>query len=515
MKKQIATILLIVMLAISILSSCQFPSIFPDKNNGNIIATDGHVDLDNNDYCDDCGEYVIIVLDFYVINDLHGKLTDTEDNVGVDELSTYIQTMMSLDDNAVLLSSGDMWQGSSESNLTYGLMMTDWMNYMDFDAMTLGNHEYDWGEEYISANGDAAEFPLLAINVFDRSTNERVDYCDASVVVERNGLKIGIIGAIGDCYSSISADMSGDVYFKTGSDMAELIKEESTRLREEEGVDFVALSLHDGYDKNRSSASAISNSDLRAYYDISLSRGYVDVVFEGHTHKSYVLTDSEGIYHIQAGGENSAISHIEFKVNFANSKNSVTNVGIIKSDVYDDYVDDSIIFELTEKYKDQISKADEVLGSLTRTVYSTEICELVAKLYYQKGVEIWGDRYNIVLGGGFISLRSPYELGRGEVTYSDVYSILPFDNQLVLCSTTGKNLKKVFIDTSNTRYHVYYDAKGASTIMNIDPNGTYYIITDTYTSTYSYNNLTEIERYNKNIYARDLLADCIKSGGLK
>ena len=165
-----------------------------------------------------------------------------------------------------------------------------------------------------------------------------------------------------------------------------------------------------------------------------------------------------------------------------------------------------------KKYKDQISKADEVLGSLTRTVYSTEVCELVAKLYYKKGVEIWGDKYDIALGGGFLSLRNPYQLGKGEITYSDVYSILPFDNQLVLCSTTGQNLLRVFINTSNDRYHVFYDG---SIISSIDPSETYFVVTDTYTSTYSYNNLTEVERYQKGVYARDLLADCIKSGGLK
>lgn len=513
MRRKITALLLILVLMLSTLTACiKWP--WPPKKQpeGGVMVTDGHVDLDNSGYCDDCGEYVIVYLDFYVINDLHGKLTDTEDNPGVDELSTYIKTMMSLDDNAVLLSSGDMWQGSSESNLTYGLMMTDWMNYMDFDAMTLGNHEYDWGEEYIIANGNVAEFPTLAINIFEKDTNERVEYCDASVVVERNGLKIGIIGAIGDCYSSISADMSGDVYFKTGSAMTELIKAESDRLRKDEGVDFVALSLHDGYDKNRASMSAISNSDLRAYYDISLSRGYVDVVFEGHTHKSYMLSDNEGVFHLQAGGENKAISHIEFQVNFANGNKKVTNVEIVESDVYDDFADDSIIFELTEKYSDEISKANEVLGTLSRNVYSTEICELVAKLYYQKGVEIWGDRYKIALGGGFLSLRNPYELGRGEVTYSDVYSILPFDNQLVLCSTTGKNLLRVFIETNNDRYHVYRDS---TIISSIDPTATYYVVTDTYTSTYSYNNLTEVERYKKGVYARDLLADYIKSGGLK
>ena len=516
MKKRLLALLLVIILALSSLSACDLTKLFPitpTPPSGESI-NDDCIDEDNNGYCDDCGTYVVVTLDFYTINDIHGKLFDTDDNVGADELSTYLKTMMSLDDRAVLLSSGDMWQGSAESSLTRGLMMTDWMNYMNFDAMALGNHEYDWGEEYVIANNEVAEFPILAINVFDNSTNQRADYCDASVVVEKDGLKIGIIGAIGDCYSSISADMSKNFYFKTGSELSKLIKDEADRLRREEGVDFIALSLHDGHDQNKSKGT-ISSSDLRAYYDISLSRGYVDVVFEAHTHKSYILTDSEGIYHIQAGGENSGIAHAEFSVNYASNKSKVNTVEIVSDDTYKAYADDSIIFELTEKYPEQSAKATEIIGTLDRTVYSNEIADLVARLYCQKGVEVWGDKYNIMLGGGFISTRSPYNMSRGTVAYSDVYSVLPFDNQLVLCSILGKDLKKVFIETTNTKYHVSYTSFGYSMLDYIEPYETYYVVTDTYTSTYSYNNLTEIQRLDEKIYARDLLSEYIKAGKLK
>ena len=517
MKNRILALLLLMTMTVSLLSSCDFITKLLGKNppSDDIVATDGHVDLDNDDFCDDCGEYVVILLDFYAVNDLHGKFADTTDNIGADELTTYLKTMKSTDDNFILLSSGDMWQGSSESNLTHGLIITDWMNHLGFEAMTLGNHEYDWGREYIEANEELADFPLLAINIFDKTTNQRIDYCDASVVIERSGIKIGIIGAIGDCYSSISGDMTSGFYFKTGSELTNLIKEESNRLRNEEDVDLVVLSLHDGHDKNKSGMSSISNSDLRSYYDPTLSDGYIDIAFEGHTHKSYVLMDGEGVFHLQGGGDNSGISHVEFKINFANGKKTVNEAEIVSKNTYRSYASDSIVAELLEKYKDDISKADEVLGTLSRYVSSNEICELVAKVYYEKGLEVWGNKYPIVLGGGFISARSPYDLDRGQVTYSHVYSILPFDNELVLCSIKGSDLMNKFVNTTNDRYHIYYEEYGSDAIANIDPNGTYYVVTDTYTSTYKSNRLTEIQRLGSNIYARDLLAEYIKAGRLK
>ena len=87
-------------------------------------ATDGHTDKNNDGWCDDCRESVIIVFDFYAVNDLHGKFDDAEGIVGVGGLTTYLKTEMAKDDNAILLASGDMWQGSAHSNLTRGNIVT-------------------------------------------------------------------------------------------------------------------------------------------------------------------------------------------------------------------------------------------------------------------------------------------------------------------------------------------------------------------------------------------------------
>ena len=478
------------------------------------IDRDAHTDEDNDGSCDDCGISVIITFDFYALNDLHGKFDDTDTQGGVDELSTYLANAYNTDDNVILLSSGDMWQGSFESNSTKGLIITDWMNELDFVSMTLGNHEYDWGEESIKANVALAEFPFLAINIYERDTNERVDYVQSSVLVERGGMKIGIIGAIGDCYSSISGDKVEEVYFKTGAALTELVKAESEKLRAE-GADYIVYSIHGGFGSN-SSASMVQTSSLRGYYDASLSRdGYVDLVFEGHTHRSYAFEDEYGVPHLQNGGDNSGISHVEVRLNYANGYDRVSVSEIIKPSRYANLEDHPIVDELLQKYADQVDAGKLVLGQNSRLRNSTEIKNLVADLYYEAGIERWGDKYDIALGGGFISVRSPYDLAAGEVKYSDLNSLLPFDNQLVLCSIKGRDLKNKFFETSNSNYYIAYGDYGASIRNNIDYNATYYIITDTYCSSYAYNNLTVVDYYDAGVYARDLIADYIRAGGLQ
>ena len=511
MKKSILPLLLTLLL---ILSSCTTLTPSTDTLPAGSETADPsveHADVNDDGLCDDCGLSVVIVLDLFAINDLHGKITDSESQPGVDELTTYLKSAYETEDHVILLSSGDMWQGSSESNLTDGHLVTEWMNELDFVSMTLGNHEYDWGEDAIKSNAALAEFPFLAINIYDRETNKRVDYCRASVMVERGGAKIGIIGAIGDCYSSISGEQSGGIYFKVGDELTGLVKAEAHKLREA-GADFIIYSVHDGYGSSSSGTGVISDSKLSAYYDPVLSEGYVDMVFEGHTHQRYILRDGDGVYHLQNGGENKGICHAEVEINFANGNDRVHTAEFVASSAYSSMEDHPIVDSLMDKYREQISAADRVLGVNSRYRSGDELRQIVADLYRDVAVEAFGE-YPIVLGGGFLSVRNPYNLAAGEVTYRQLQSIFPFDNTLVVCSVKGSDLLSKFIHSSNKNYFISFTEYGETQRGSIDPNATYYVIVDTYTSTYAPNRLTEVARYTADVYARDLLADYIEAGG--
>lgn len=474
--------------------------------------TGQHVDRDNDYGCDICQTSVAVLIDFYVINDLHGKLDDTSSNIGVDELTTYLENTAFYDEHTVFLSSGDMWQGSSESNLTGGLIITDWMNELGFVSMTLGNHEYDWGEEAIRENLELASFPFLAINVYSQETDERVDYAIPSIMLERGGIEIGIIGAVGDCYSSIASDKTENVYFKVGDELTALVKDEAQQLRGK-GADFIVYSIHDGNDNSKS--GEVSSLDISNYYDVSLSDGYVDLVFEAHTHKSYVQTDTHGVYHLQGGGENKGISHAEVKINSANGTFTVMEADYKSSNWYASLPDSPIVDGLLDKYGEEIAKGNRVLGFNGYYRDSECLADLMAKLYTEWGVKQYGDEFDIVLGGGYIKPRSPYKIEGGFVKYSDVQSVFPFDNVLTLCSVKGRDLKQNFIFTSNSAYHVHYTEYGHSVKDTIDDNKTYYVIVDSYTADYSKNRLTVVKRFTDGYYGRDLLAEYIEGGGLE
>ncbi len=426
------------------------------------VEVHNHLDVNGDGVCDGCGERTTVELSFYAINDLHGKYIDTDVQPGVDEFTAYMKALYA--DPAreeILLSSGDTWQGTVESSTNKGRLLTEWMNELNFVSMTLGNHEYDWGSQVLKPNSELAEFPFLAINV-------------------------------------------------TQNALTSLVKAEAKKLRAE-GCEFIVYSIHDGYGESfaASSVNEVSSREISSYYDVSLSDGYVDLVFEGHTHQRYILKDEHGVYHLQGGGENSFVSSAEVSLNRATREFTV-KPRLISSSVYASGASDPVVGELFDKYFPTDNPYTTVLGTNSARRNSTEVCTLLAKLYYETGVKQWGGEYKIALGGGYLKLRSPYRIEAGSVTYAQLFSVLPFDNDIVLGKIKGADLKSRFLSGADNYY--CFTALKASEISD---DSYYYIIVDSYSSTYRYNRITEVARLGGEKYARDLLADFVAGGGWK
>jgi 2',3'-cyclic-nucleotide 2'-phosphodiesterase/3'-nucleotidase len=239
----------------------------------------------------------IVTIDLYNLNDFHGAVEHNPSNkeLGINRLAGYFKTQLARNPNSVFLSSGDMWQGSADSNITRGRLVVDAMNQIGFSAMAIGNHEFDWTDEYLYLNQVRSNFPLLGINILDKQTQQRAAFADASVMIERSGIQIGIIGTIGDTLESTiltSAVAPYDFVPYTN-----LVKDESQRLKNL-GADLIVLVNHNG---------TVESGVMP----------YVDAVFNGHTHRREVFhIDGKPVYQGLAYGQ--AISHVRFAFNTAN-----------------------------------------------------------------------------------------------------------------------------------------------------------------------------------------------------
>jgi len=212
------------------------------------------------------------VVDFYAINDFHGAISPDAyfGEPGLARVATYLKDKKDdKPDNTVIISSGDMYQGSYDAYHNRGRVVTESMNEIGFDSMTIGNHEFDWGTADILDNVGWADFPLLGANIMEYpNTSVKSSIGEEYAIIERGFLKIGIIGVIGQGQiTSINSRYMQNLYFE---EPTQIIKDLSVELREEQEVDIVVLSIHAG----------------QYEVDYSIPEGdYVDAVFCSHTHR--------------------------------------------------------------------------------------------------------------------------------------------------------------------------------------------------------------------------------------
>ena len=158
----------------------------------------------------------LVVISVLGTNDVHGELIPQSDRGGITTFSGYVATVREAraDDGAVLLvDAGDMWQGTLESNLSEGAAVAAAYNALGYAAAAIGNHEFDFGPAGPKSIPEAVEddpqgalrqrapeldFPLLAANLIDVSTNQRVEWDNvrSSTMITRAGIDIGIIGVL-------------------------------------------------------------------------------------------------------------------------------------------------------------------------------------------------------------------------------------------------------------------------------------------------------------------------------
>ena len=90
----------------------------------------------------------------YSLNDFHGMIFPNESCCGISKIGEFIINQKKNNDCVIVLSAGDMFQGGSVSTLTKGEALVEAMNIIGFDAMTIGNHEFDWDIETVLKYND-------------------------------------------------------------------------------------------------------------------------------------------------------------------------------------------------------------------------------------------------------------------------------------------------------------------------------------------------------------------------
>ncbi|PAQ02774.1 5'-nucleotidase C-terminal domain-containing protein [Mesorhizobium mediterraneum] len=338
--------------------------------------------------------------------------------------------------NVLLLSAGDNFQGSLFYITYKGKTEGEFLNQMKFDAMGVGNHEFDDGEAALAPFLDMIQIPVLGANVKANAQSKLGDRVKPSIVIEVGGQKIGIVGAVTNDTPEL-ASPGPNVKIE---DDVKSITSEVEKLKGE-GVNKIIAVTHIGYKRERDVIAKIPG---------------VDVVVGGHSHSLLSNTDpkAEGPYPtmvdnpdgyqvpvVQAASYSKYLG--EFKVVFDDN-------GIVKQasgdPIYLDKLitpDPAVLARIKELGAPIEALKNQEVAETTKAIDGsrencrTRECEMgnlvsdaVLDRVKDQGVEI------VISNGG--GLRA--SIDQGTVTMGEVLNVLPFQNTLATFQISGKDL---------------------------------------------------------------------------
>ncbi|MEO0773527.1 MAG: bifunctional metallophosphatase/5'-nucleotidase [Pseudomonadota bacterium] len=350
---------------------------------------------------------------------------------GSARLATAIEAERARAENPVLLDAGDQFQGTIFYTYYKGQLAAEMMNRMRYDAMTVGNHEFDDGPEVLAGFIDTVTFPVLMSNAHVDADPHLAGKIQKSTVIERSGEKIGIIGITPeDTHQSSSP---GDhVHFH---EAIPAVQTEVDRLTAD-GITKIILLSHTGYLKDLEIARAVTG---------------VDVIVGGHTN-TYLANDDAsavGPYPTMVG-DVAVVQAYAFGKFLGRLEVVFDDTGKLLSATGDPHLMDAAIVE-EPGVKARIEEAAIPLDALRRRVVAeattainagtvdcrTSECQmgtLVADAMLAR-VANQGVQVAIMNGGG---IRAGID--EGEVTMGEVLTVLPFQNTLSTFRVSGQTL---------------------------------------------------------------------------
>jgi 5'-nucleotidase/UDP-sugar diphosphatase len=382
-------------------------------------------------------------------NDFHGhplkfNYQGIPDVGGLPAIATFVNQVRARHKNVLLLDAGDLNTGRAESNLFKAVPDIVGFNYLGYDAMTLGNHEFDNPLAILRNQERLARFPFLSANI--RSAN--ADLLVRPYVVKRfDGFKVGILGLTlketkGIGYPDHVKDLVFEDEVKAARRLVKVLKNKA---------DIVIALVHLG----------IWDHETRGSKRLAAKVQGIDLIIDGHTHTDltepvYVngtpivqafqwgLKIGKAIMTVRDGRVagfrwESVPINLKEKIKLPDGTESLRYLG-------ERYDEDPFLLSALTPYSDKVeSLLSEVIGTAEADFgnenvrkQETELGNLVADsmLWYTRNLHT---DFALQNGGG-IRVGLP----AGEITKKRIYETLPFDNTVVVLKLKGRQVLRLF-----------------------------------------------------------------------
>lgn len=376
-----------------------------------------------------------LLLRLLTINDFHGALEPRvypwSDGRLVGGAAAVDATMDSLAARCrcttLRLDGGDEMQGTLPSNLTYGRNTIEAFDLMGIQAAAIGNHDFDWSVDTLRARMRESDYPWVAANVFDSLTGARPEWVTPWRMVRAGKYQVAVVGYVTSEAKEIIAPQNvAGLVFGSGY---QSIRDAMVGARAA-NPDFLILLTHSG-GRCDSLACAGEIFDLAQ----ELPPGTVDVIVSGHSH-TLLDTARLGVPIVQARSNGTAVGVVDIIRRADGSREYAVDVHTVW---VDEVTPDSALTAFVERsVRATDSLANRVVTTIAlpmpRTGRQYGLGNLIADAFRNA---LRAD-VGLINNGG---IRA--DVAAGPLTYGQLFTVMPFQNEAVRVTLTGKQLREV------------------------------------------------------------------------
>jgi 2',3'-cyclic-nucleotide 2'-phosphodiesterase / 3'-nucleotidase len=398
--------------------------------------------------------------------DLHGNIYPIDYNTnkpearGLARVATVVKQARKEKPDLLLLDSGDTIQGTPLTfhharinNKPADPMMTV-MNALGYDAMAVGNHEYEFGLDVLNKARSEARFTWLSANTYKKGTDQ--PYFEPFIIKQVNGVRIGILGLTTTGMPSL--DNAELTYSKI--DVREPLSEAkkwTALLRNKEQVDLVVIAMHMGLEADLRTGEMFPGQmpNENAALAIANEVPGVDVILMGHTHREIPSVYINGVLLAQADKWGRSIARVDV---YMEKKTPTGRWRVLAKSgrtipVVEQAQPDPEVLRIAEPYhRETQAWLDQVIGDSSVELKAgeerfrdTAILDLVQR------VQLEADNADVSTA---MSLNPNARIPKGPVTIRDIIGLYEYEAAPIVVEVTGRVLKEA-LEHSSRHFGTY------------------------------------------------------------
>jgi 2',3'-cyclic-nucleotide 2'-phosphodiesterase/3'-nucleotidase len=398
-------------------------------------------------------------------SDVHGAIfpynfvNDQSSNNSLAQVHAYVEGERAKEDQSVIfIDNGDILQGDpavyyyNYEKTDVPHLYADVMNYMKYDAGTVGNHDIETGHPVYDKFNDEINFPWLAANAVDTETGK--PYFKPYHIIEKQGIKIAVLGLITPGIPNwLPKKIWAGIEFE---DMIITAKKWAAIIQEKENPDLLIGLFHSGIDHTYDNQTADMPRNENASQLVAEQVPGFDIVFVGHDHhewnKNVKGPDENDV--LILGPSSRARTITVADINFLyDEENEIWDKEIVGSivDMKNIKPDEKFLNNFNSEFEEVKEYVSREIGTFTKTIDAKE------SVFSNSTFTDLIHNIQLEITGADISFTAPLsiysKLERGKIYVRDMFNLYRYENLLYTMELTGKEIK----DYLEFSYSLWFD----------------------------------------------------------